>query len=306
MGFFDDLAMGFGLKPKTKDFEARTARTMEKNNNPSGAQQYRDNRGITSSDIGNMSASSYSGPFESLYEEHEALQGNRGNQAAHMAAQAGHSRGLMAKGMTDTSAFGTSRDLLGNDRYETAAQNPLNPNFQAPAPQQTAREAAIMSRGMGQGSGGILPSVFGSGAQRSGSTNQSGIGQFFSDVGNAYRNARSDLGMGIGNLLSGGAFTDDYDTKLQGLVNMGYSAAEADDYIRRTRETAERQNRQEALYGYGPDRGPGIDTSQPVGDVGVLDPEGPEQPEDPITRIPAIHIAPIRMAQGGLMSLRRR
>jgi hypothetical protein len=61
MGFFDDLAMGFGAKAPTKDFEARTAATMERNRNPGGAQQYRESRGVTSSDIGNMSPSTYQG-----------------------------------------------------------------------------------------------------------------------------------------------------------------------------------------------------------------------------------------------------
>ena len=51
MGFFDDLAMGFGAKAPTKDFEARTAATMESNRNPGGAQQYRESRGVTSADI---------------------------------------------------------------------------------------------------------------------------------------------------------------------------------------------------------------------------------------------------------------
>ena len=62
MGFFDDLAMGFGAKEKTKDFEARTAATMERNRNPGGAQQYRESRGVTNADIGtNFSPSTYQG-----------------------------------------------------------------------------------------------------------------------------------------------------------------------------------------------------------------------------------------------------
>ena len=61
MGFFDDLAMGFGAKAPTKDFEARTAATMERNRNPGGAQQYRESRGVTSADIGNTAPSTYQG-----------------------------------------------------------------------------------------------------------------------------------------------------------------------------------------------------------------------------------------------------
>lgn len=61
MGFFDDLAMGVGAKAPTKDFEARTAATMESNRNPGGAQQYRESRGVTSADIGNTAPSTYQG-----------------------------------------------------------------------------------------------------------------------------------------------------------------------------------------------------------------------------------------------------
>ena len=61
MGFFDDLAMGFGAKAPTKDFEARTAATMESNRNPGGAQQYRESRGVTSADIGNTAPSTFQG-----------------------------------------------------------------------------------------------------------------------------------------------------------------------------------------------------------------------------------------------------
>ena len=60
MGFFDDLAMGFGAKPKTQDFKQRTAATMESNRNPGGAQQYRESRGVTNADINtNFSPSTF-------------------------------------------------------------------------------------------------------------------------------------------------------------------------------------------------------------------------------------------------------
>lgn len=71
MGFFqnlaNDLAMGFGAKPKTKDFEARTARTIARNegfndvNQSANAMRYMDRRGVTQADIGNMSASTAPG-----------------------------------------------------------------------------------------------------------------------------------------------------------------------------------------------------------------------------------------------------
>jgi len=57
MGFFSDLAMGFGAKPKTKDYIARTARTIAKNegkNNASEsgrARRYQAQYGVTADDI---------------------------------------------------------------------------------------------------------------------------------------------------------------------------------------------------------------------------------------------------------------
>ena len=58
MGFFSDLAMGFGAKPKTKDYIARTARTIalnegKKNASESGrARRYQAQYGVTAADIG--------------------------------------------------------------------------------------------------------------------------------------------------------------------------------------------------------------------------------------------------------------
>jgi len=271
-------------------------------------------------------ASTYTGPFESLYEEHEAMQGNRGNQASHMAAQAQHSRGLQAKGLQDTSVFGTNKDILGNNQYENPADNPLNVlmDFQGPAAAAQMEASALsledpaygasspqglplMSVAAMNPSSSMYPSLFGGSDLISSSPEaKTGIGQFFTDVSDAYRKGRQDLGMGVANLFSGGAFIDDMEAKIQRLKDFGYSDAAARDYVIRTQQQAQRQQLSGALYGMDSGTGPGIDTSKPAGDVGVLDPEGPEQPEDPITRIPAIHIAPIRMAQGGLMSLRRR
>ena len=57
-GFFSDLAMGFGAKPKTKDYIARTARTIalnegKKNASESGrARRYQAQYGVTAADIG--------------------------------------------------------------------------------------------------------------------------------------------------------------------------------------------------------------------------------------------------------------
>ena len=59
MGFFSDLAMGFGAKPKTKDYIARTARTIARNEGKSSASEsgrarrYQAQYGVTAADIGN-------------------------------------------------------------------------------------------------------------------------------------------------------------------------------------------------------------------------------------------------------------
>ena len=58
MGFFSDLAMGFGAKPKTKDYVARTARTIARNEGKSSAadsgraSRYQAQYGVTAADIG--------------------------------------------------------------------------------------------------------------------------------------------------------------------------------------------------------------------------------------------------------------
>ena len=280
-----------------------------------------------------QTASTYTGPFESLYEEHEALQGNRGNQASHMPAQAQHSRGLQAKGLQDTSAFGTNKDILGNNQYENPADNPLNYAMQFANRPQTSytqssgaqmaanqfRPEMLTQQGM-QGSGGFLPFMSGgSGLISSSPEAKTGIGQFFTDISDAYRRGKQDLGMGIANLFSGGAFSKDVDRKVQGLKDFGYSDAAARDYVQRTQQQAQRQQFTDALYGAGSNTGPGRDTSSP--DTGSVMPVDPVDPEDPNEGTGAIHIAPIRvprpperivygepvpMAQGGLMSLRRR
>ena len=57
MGFFSDLAMGFGAKPKTKDYIARTARTIARNEGKSSAadsgraRRYQAQYGVTAADI---------------------------------------------------------------------------------------------------------------------------------------------------------------------------------------------------------------------------------------------------------------
>ena len=59
MGFFSDLAMGLGAKPKTKDYIARTARTIARNEGKKSASEsgrarrYQAQYGVTAADIGN-------------------------------------------------------------------------------------------------------------------------------------------------------------------------------------------------------------------------------------------------------------
>lgn len=252
-----------------------------------------------------FSNANYSGPFSSKYEEAEALSGERGNQAQMMAAQAAHSRGLTGKGMTDTSRFGTNRDIFGKDQFETPAANPLNYAMRfANRPQTSymqssgAQMAANQFRPEMQGSSGFLPTVFGSGNPQARPANQTGIGRFFNDLTSAYRGSRADLGMGIGNLLSGGAFSSDPSRKMEGLISMGYSPSAAADYIQRTQNTTDQQKLQRALYG--DDRGAGGDDSA----IEEIDMDPIEEDEDDDR--PPIFIAPIQMGRGGIVSLRRR
>lgn len=277
----------------------------------------------------------YSGPFESQYEEHEALAGDRGSHARHMAAQAIHSRGLTAKGLPDTSAFGTNKSIFGN-QYEKPEDNPLNYAMRFANRPQTSytqssgaqmaanqfRPEMLTRQGM-QGSGGLLPFFSGgSGYMGASPKATTGIGQFFTDISDAYRQGRQTLGMGVANLFSGGAFSNDLETKVQGLKDFGYSDAAARNYVQGTQDQLQRRKLTEALYGSGSEFGPGIDTSSVDTGSSTMPINPPvDAPVAPIPRPRPIHIAPIRvmerpqkfvwgepvpMAQGGLMSLRRR
>lgn len=254
-----------------------------------------------------FSNANYSGPFSSKYEEAEALSGERGNQAAYMASQAAHSRGLTGRGRTDTSRFGTNRDVFGNDQFATAQANPLNYAMSPPQPALQGGQQVPMGGAFSaprkvpmssSGSGGFLPGVFGSGNPQARPANQTGIGRFFNDLTSAYRGSRADMGMGIGNLLSGGAFSSDPSRKMQGLLNMGYSPSAASDYIQRTQNTLDQQKLQRALYG-GDREGGGGDFAIEEVDIDPIE-------EDEDDDRPPIFIAPIRRGSGGIVSLRRR
>lgn len=281
-----------------------------------------------------QTASTYTGPFESLYEEHEALQGNSGNQAMHMAAQAQHSRGLQERGLQDTSAFGTNQNIFGQDEFTTPAENPLNVlmDFQGPAAAAQMETSAqslsnidpfygpssqyglpLMSMAAGNPSSSMYPILFGGSDLIEASPRaRTGIGQFFTDVSDAYRQGRQDLGMGVANLFSGGAFSNDVNKKVQGLKDFGFSDAAARDYVQRTQEQARRLRFENALYG---DIKPGqnVGGGQPAISEEILNEMNNENVDAASNDAYSIYVAPNRltsspvpMAQGGLMSLRRR
>jgi len=169
----------------------------------------------------------YSGPFSSKYEEDQALAGNRGNQARHMATQARHSQGLTGSGRIDTSAFGRNRDVFGNDQYEKATDNPINSLIRfANRPEMLEEQAPA-------------------------NPTQSGLGSFLNRFG-------QDVQMGLSNILSGGAFQNDPNEQINRLVERGYSLSDAADFVNSTQRTMEQNKIQRTLYG---------DTSDPSSSV---------------------------------------
>jgi hypothetical protein len=273
MGFFDDLAMGFGFKPKTKDFEARTARTMERNQNQRGADQYRESRGVTNADIGNMAQSSLSG-YQSLLDRADG--GGPGRSGARFSS-------------ADTGAFaGPLGSYVSEQMYLDAEKN------QPEAFARTQGGIASLSNKMGFRPLGSYDQERNLGAAGI-NIGTSGIADYLAGAGM------------IGNIVRGGAPSSKQ--RVEPNVPLGHNldpsavqffneeAQEAPSLMEKLFMSTGDASASPTIPNYGPDR------EQPVRDVAVVDPEGPE---DPITRIPAIHIAPIRMAQGGLMSLRRR
>ena len=173
MGFFDDLAMGFGAKAPTKDFEARTAATMESNRNPGGAQQYRESRGVTSADIGNMSPSTYQGGggYTSLFDRIDG--GGPGRSGARFSS-------------ADTGAFAGPRGTYVSEAmYNAAEQN------QPEAFAQTQGGIASLSNLAGFRPYGSYDQERGLGAKGI-NIGTSGIGDYFAGQG------------AIGNFIRGG------------------------------------------------------------------------------------------------------
>jgi len=188
----------------------------------------------------------YSGPFSSKYEEDEALSGNRGNQARHMATQARHSQGLTGSGRIDTSAFGRNRDVFGNDQYEKATDNPLNSLIRfANRPQTNFSQSSGAQMATNQFRPEMLEE------QAPANPTQSGLGSFLNRFG-------QDVQMGLSNILSGGAFQNDPNEQINRLVERGYSLSDAADFVNSTQRTMEQNNIQRALYG---------DTSDPSSSV---------------------------------------
>lgn len=123
MSFFkslaEDLAMGFGFKPKTKDFEARTAQTIAQNegfdsvNQSSNAMRYMDKRGVTQADVGNFSPSTAPG-YKSMRDFADG--GGMGMSGARF------SRG-------DVSNFDTDNDGYISEREYVAAETNFPDQF---------------------------------------------------------------------------------------------------------------------------------------------------------------------------------
>ena len=173
MGFFDDLAMGFGAKEKTKDFEARTAATMERNRNPGGAQQYRESRGVTNADIGtNFSPSTYQGgggytSFSDMFDG-----GGPGRSGARFSSG-------------DTGAFAGESNYVSEQMYRDAEKN------QPEAFAQTQGGIASLSNLAGFRPYGSYDQERGLGAKGI-NIGTSGIGDYFAGQG------------AIGNFIRGG------------------------------------------------------------------------------------------------------
>ena len=199
-------------------------------------------------------SSNYSGPFESLYDEMEALSGERGNQAAHMASQAAHSRGLRDKGLRDTSFFGTNRDVFGNDQFATAQENPFSPATNYGRNPQPFSPSGAMGQGMEPpgalgfpqqgGGGGFFPSLAGSGPDSRAST-----GNPLKDLSNFRKSAQQDMAMAGANLFGGGAFTNNPQAKMQSFMDMGFSLADAEAAVNRDIQADAQRALTKQLYG---------------------------------------------------------
>jgi hypothetical protein len=263
-----------------------------------------------------FSNADYAGPFSSKYEEDEALQGNRGNRAAHTAAQAVHSRGLRnidianrprdnkRTPQTDTSIYGTNENpvmrMLGMKnaaRYTDPTKNPMyNYGMQ---PRQTPSLAEVgppRQRGMA-GSGGFFPMLAGVGPD--------GTATGIQQMGNNFAGQREAFGMGLGNLASGGAFISDPNVKIQKFMDQGFSPDQAQRYVRGTENTAARLAQDEFLYGNRVNERGGTQGTQATAATGEEDPTADPNYIPPHLRyLMEQREAVANMNMGGLMALR--
>jgi hypothetical protein len=220
-----------------------------------------------------FSNADYAGPFSSKYEEDEALQGNRGNRAAHTAAQAVHSRGLRnidianrprdnnRTPQTDTSIYGTNENPLmrmlnmpnaaqfadprKNPMYNYRAQPQLY-EYQAPSPggirvPLEGGGTTLKPRSRPYPEGGFFPSLAGPGP--------TGAPGFLGQMGDNYAGMREAAGMGIANIASGGAFSSDPNVKMRKFMEQGFSPEQAQDYINDTARTNARLAQERFVYG---------------------------------------------------------
>jgi hypothetical protein len=263
-----------------------------------------------------FSNADYAGPFSSKYEEDEALQGNRGNRAAHTAAQAVHSRGLRnidianrprdnkRTPQTDTSIYGTNENpvmrMLGMKnaaRYTDPTKNPMY-NYRM-QPRQTPSLAEVgppRQRGMA-GSGGFFPMLAGVGPD--------GTATGIQQMGNNFAGQREAFGMGLGNLASGGAFISDPNVKIQKFMDQGFSPDQAQRYVRGTENTAARLAQDEFLYGNRVNERGGTQGTQATAATGEEDPTADPNYIPPHLRyLMEQREAVANMNMGGLMALR--
>ena len=252
-------------------------------------------------------SSTYSGPFESLYEEHEAMQGNRGNRAAHTAAQAAHSRGLrqlesQGIGRGDTSIYGTNENpimrMMGMKnaaQYPDPTKNPMYSYRMQPDPKTYKTSMPPSARAM-EGKGGFFPSLAGPGP--------TGAPGFLGKMGDNYAGMREAAGMGIANIASGGAFSSDPNVKMQKFLEQGFSPNQAQNYLTNTARTNARLAQDQFLYGDRSNERGGTQATQATAVTGEVDPTTDPNYIPPHLRYLMEQQQPVTtMNMGGLMAL---
>lgn len=274
MGFFDDLAMGFGQKPKTKDYEARTARTMAKTN-PQAAEQYRSSRGVTSADIGNMDPSSYVG-YQSLADRFDG--GGPSRSGARFSSQ-------------NTGAFDINNDGYVSEKEYVSAETAMPEMFS-----QTQGGIAALSNAFGARPRGSYAQERGLGAEGI-NIGTSGIADYLAGAGM------------IGSFIRGGAPSSLQ--RVEGNVPVGNSLDPAAVQFF-NEEAVEAPSLMDRLRLTSGSAGSNVDLSK-IGGVldrtSINEPVAPNPPvvvNIPLRRTP-INVAPVeQLAYGGIVSLGRR